>query len=416
MRTYRTTATLVSRLAMPTGRWEAADALAEHLGAEHLLVFTQDARVGALLPAPGFPQTFPRGRPWRAFLEGCLARGQHSAELPFPDRETTTMALGLVAEGDADAVLVLLGGCPIKAEVNVVRALLPLVAAAFRGERDALSAAAHAALADAAAKRANALAEALDTARRELQQAMWTRTDFLASASHDLKNPLAAIKGTAQLLRRRAERAGTPETVGLLKGLISIDSTASQMTALINDLLDLTRQQVDRPLELERIEVDLVALARRVVDEFAQTTERHDIMIRAEASELIGLWDAHRLERVLGNLVGNAIKYSPDGGVITVTIAGEPATDPVCGVLTIADQGLGIPAADVPRVFDRFHRASNVVGRIGGTGIGLASVRQTVETHGGTVSVESDVGRGSTFSLRLPLAPADATLAERSAG
>ena len=412
MRTYRTTAALTARLADPTARRAASRALAEHLGADDLLVFVRDPEVGALLPAPGFPQTLPGGRTWRTFLARCVEVGRHSGELPFLDTARTTVVLGMATEGempDDPAVLILVGGEPSGPEVGVVRSLLPLLAAAFRGERAALAATAQATVARASAERANALAAGLDAARAELQQAIWTRADFLASASHDLKNPLAAIKGTAQLLRRRATRAGTPELAGLLPGLETIDATATQMTALIDDLLDLTRRQMDRPIELEQTPTDLVAMARRVVGELAPTTERHRLVVETTVLELVGRWDPRRLERALANLIGNAIKYSPAGGDVTVAISPEPGTDPdglpKWAVLAVSDRGLGIPAADLPRVFDRFHRASNVVGRIGGTGIGLASVLQMAEAHGGTVSVDSREGQGSTFTLRLPLEP-----------
>ena len=419
MRTYQTTAALTARLADPAARREAARALAVHLGAVDLLVFTRDAEIGVLLPAPGFPQTLPRGRTWRAFLARCLELGCHRDALPFPDEATTTGALGMATEGagpEATAVLVLLGGAPAQAEVGIVRSLLPLLAAAFRGERAAQVATAQANVARESAERAHVLAAGLDAARAELQQAIWTRADFLASASHDLKNPLAAIKGTAQLLRRRATRAGTPETAGLVPGLASIDATATQMTALIDELLDLTRRQMDRAIELEPTPTDLVALARHVVGELAPTTDRHHLVVQSEAPELIGRWDARRLQRALGNLVGNAIKYSPAGGDVTVAISGEPSADPAWAVLAVSDRGLGIPAADLPRVFDRFHRASNVVGRIGGTGIGLASVQQTAEAHGGTITVDSREGAGSTFTLRLPLAPVEPPAAEPRLG
>ena len=121
--------------------------------------------------------------------------------------------------------------------------------------------------------------------------------------------------------------------------------------------------------------------------------------------ELLGEWDARRLERVLTNLVSNAIKYSPEGGEVTIRIAAEVDAEGSRAVLTVADQGLGIPAADLAKVFERFHRASNIVGRIGGTGIGLASVRQIVTAHGGAACVSSQEGQGATFVVRLPLTP-----------
>jgi signal transduction histidine kinase len=106
---------------------------------------------------------------------------------------------------------------------------------------------------------------------------------------------------------------------------------------------------------------------------------------------------------VLGNLLDNAIKYSPDGGDIAVTIALAEADGQRQAVLSVQDHGIGIPAGDLPHVFERFFRGTNVAGRIRGTGIGLAGSRQIVEQHGGTLTVESREGEGSTFTVRLPL-------------
>jgi signal transduction histidine kinase len=111
---------------------------------------------------------------------------------------------------------------------------------------------------------------------------------------------------------------------------------------------------------------------------------------------------------VLHHLLGNAVKYSPDGGEVTISVGREATRDGrEWATLSVRDQGLGIPAADLPHVFDRFHRAANVVGPIRGTGLGLSSARQVIEQHGGTVGIESTEGEGSTFTIRLPLAGAD---------
>jgi len=106
------------------------------------------------------------------------------------------------------------------------------------------------------------------------------------------------------------------------------------------------------------------------------------------------------VERVLGNLVSNALAYSPRGGAVTVTVDRERDE---WAILQVSDHGLGIPATDLPHIFERFHRGGNVAGRIAGSGIGLAAVRQIVEQHGGTITVESREGKGSTFTVRLPL-------------
>jgi signal transduction histidine kinase len=107
---------------------------------------------------------------------------------------------------------------------------------------------------------------------------------------------------------------------------------------------------------------------------------------------------------VLGNLLGNAVKYSPAGGEVAVRVVRErDAGGRAWAVVAVRDQGIGIPVADLPHVFERYRRGSNVGGRIVGSGVGLAGARQIVEQHGGTIAVASEEGRGSTFSLRLPL-------------
>jgi hypothetical protein len=117
---------------------------------------------------------------------------------------------------------------------------------------------------------------------------------------------------------------------------------------------------------------------------------------------LTGFWDGPRLERVLGNLLGNAIKYSPDGGEITIRIAREENGNTDTAVLSVEDRGVGIPPGDLHLVFERFRRAENVQS-IAGSGIGLAGTKRIVELHGGTIAVSSVEGEGSTFTVRLPI-------------
>ncbi len=169
------------------------------------------------------------------------------------------------------------------------------------------------------------------------------------------------------------------------------------MAVLLDAFLDVSRLEAGKPLELNKQRGDLVPLVRQVVSECQQTTARHRIALEAPA-ELSAQADGARLQRVVGNLVGNAIKYSPDGGEINVKLEAHD-TDVV---LTVRDRGIGIPGQDQQRVFERFQRGSNVEGRIPGTGIGLAGARQIVEQHGGTISVKSQIGKGATFTVRFP--------------
>ena len=235
-------------------------------------------------------------------------------------------------------------------------------------------------------------------AEEERQRLEGDKDEFLAAVSHDLKNPLATIKATAQLLQRQAAR-GRTDPDRLAAGLASIDAVSSQIVAQLDTLLEVTRERLGRPMDLERQVVDLVALTRQVAAEQQVITDRHQLEVIAGETELVGHWDTSRLRRVLSNLLGNAIKFSPRGGPISVVVE----RDQDMAVLMVRDHGLGIPATDLPRIFEHFHRAGNVARSIPGTGIGLASVRHIVEQHGGTVDVASREGEGSTFTVRLPL-------------
>ena len=239
------------------------------------------------------------------------------------------------------------------------------------------------------------------------QDAIRLRDELFTIVSHDLKNPVATIKGFAQLLKRMLNRMNLPDKVQqaqIVDGLSRIDLTATRMTTLINEMLDIAHLQIGKPLNLDQRETDLVRLAHQAVISYQQTTQRHRFHIEIGEPELVGWWDTVRLERVLGNLLSNAVKYSPEGGIITVKVMKEGDQ---WAVLSVEDQGVGIPADDLPHIFDRFHRAANIAGQIKGSGLGLASAHQIIKQHGGTITVTSQQGKGATFIVRLPLNPPD---------
>lgn len=248
-----------------------------------------------------------------------------------------------------------------------------------------------------------ATAAARDAALNETRAALQVRDEFLSSVSHDLRTPLTALKGLAQLLNRRASGGPTVESGRLLRQLEVMEAAVDRMAGLVDDLLDLSRLESGRALDLVLEPTDLVALARRVAADHQRVSPRHTIVVEPSAA-VIGVWDATRLERVLSNVVGNAVRYSPEGGAIVIAVA-QPAPEAGKGWIEVRvrDDGVGIPAADLPRVFDRFHRGANVSGLVKGTGIGLATVKQIVELHGGSVAIESEEGRGTTVAIRLPI-------------
>lgn len=229
------------------------------------------------------------------------------------------------------------------------------------------------------------------------------REQLLSMVSHDLKNPLGAIKGYTQLLQRALKKNYGALDERTTLTLDRINSTVTRMTGLINELLDLTRLQAGQPIELDLQSTDIVALMQQAIAEQQQQTQKHTIRLHTTTSELHGDYDAQRLERVFTNLLSNAIKYSPDAPFVDVSIDHETQEEQTIAIIAIRDYGIGIPQQDIPHIFEQFHRAGNVIGTIKGTGVGLASAYEITKRHSGTITVESNEGVGSTFTVRLPL-------------
>jgi signal transduction histidine kinase/GAF domain-containing protein len=238
------------------------------------------------------------------------------------------------------------------------------------------------------------------------------REEFLAAMSHDLKNPLTSIIGMSQLLQRRIGHIEEGEQAHFANGLGVIVQTAKQMAAQINELLDVTRVQMGRPLLMELAPTDVVALLKRVAEEYRQTAERHTLLLRHEDDSLISMVDSARLNRAFANILANAVKYSPEGGDILVAVVRGEDQDGAWIEISVTDHGVGIPSAEIDQVFQGFYRAGNVTERFSGTGLGLTGVRQVVEGHGGTITLESTEGMGTVVTIRIPWRPPTKTEAE----
>jgi excisionase family DNA binding protein len=242
---------------------------------------------------------------------------------------------------------------------------------------------------------------AVDNARlyQAAREAVQLRDTFFSVAAHELKTPLTALLGHGQLLLRRAGREGGLQVRDQRAVHIMVNQ-AARLHRMILLMLDSTRLEHGQ-FTLERAPVDLAALTAEIVAEVQATTELHALRLVSEEQSLVIKGDAFRLEQVLQNLIGNAVKYSPDGGAVTVRLA--CADDQVR--IAVQDCGIGIPAAAIPQLFQRYYRASNAVSQsMNGMGIGLYVVREIIALHGGTIGVESVEGQGSTFTVELPLA------------
>jgi signal transduction histidine kinase len=230
------------------------------------------------------------------------------------------------------------------------------------------------------------------------------RDEVLAAISHDLRTPLTTIKGMSSLLIKRLTSDKEPSRDVVIDRLGLVGRAADQMEGMIQDFLDFSRLEAGRPIDLDLQEVDLVGLIRRLAGEYQGQTSNHALRVETDLTGLDGFWDSTRLERVLLNLLSNAVKYSPDGGPIAVGIARQiDEHGRAWARVDVRDQGVGIPASELPRVFERFYRGSNVTGIIRGIGIGLTGAKGIVEQHGGRMQLESEEGMGTCAVIWLPI-------------
>ncbi len=222
------------------------------------------------------------------------------------------------------------------------------------------------------------------------------RKDFVANVSHELKTPITSIKGFIETLKEGA--AADPATAA--RFLTIVEKQTERMEAIIEDLLSLSRleQGRGRPLAMERFDVESVCASS--IDLVSDKAAKRGVKVRLSVPEGLSIRGNQSLiEQAILNLLDNAVKYSRDGGTVGLEVRAIGG----CVEISVKDQGIGIPAKELPRIFERFYRVDRARSReLGGTGLGLAIVKHIALAHGGEVLVESTIGVGSTFTLKLP--------------
>jgi signal transduction histidine kinase len=240
------------------------------------------------------------------------------------------------------------------------------------------------------------LAQAFNEMNTRVQTSQRSQREFVANVSHELKTPLTSVQGFAQALLDGT--AATPATQKQAAQVIYDES--GRMHRMVLDLLDLARLDAGT-LELQRAPVDLAAMLNSIAEKFTPQAHQGSVNINVEASPLpVVIGDGDRLVQVLTNLVDNALKFTPPGGSITLHARQEGSSIQV----EVADSGAGISSKALPYIFDRFFQAdpSRSGGQKHGAGLGLAIVKEIVAAHGGKISVRSEQGTGSTFTVTLP--------------
>ncbi|MBA3684936.1 MAG: hypothetical protein H0W72_06815 [Planctomycetes bacterium] len=409
-----TTASLVARLAQPEGRAAAARALAQHAGADDLLVFVADPDIPTLLPARGFARTLPGALTWQRFVAEVVQLGRTSGTLPFPTVEVEVACIGRSLDGSA--AIVFLGGRPDAAIVEEIVELLPLLAAVFQSERSVVNAQATMALARNAAKQLREQAMSVEQARRmaheellerrraeealaakavELERSNRELQQFAAIVSHDLQEPLRMVSNYMALMQRRLGDA-LDEKSKLYIGYAT--SGTERMAKLIRALLDYAQVgAIDRPFEM----VPLEAVAHEAIANVSQRIAESSASVRCGDLPCVP-GDHILLTQLFQNLLSNAIKFARPGVPPIVSITASESAD--AWRIEVSDNGIGIAPEHLARIFDVFQRVYTRA-EYEGNGIGLATCKRIVDQHAGHLAVESVTGAGSTFRIDLPKSP-----------
>lgn len=224
------------------------------------------------------------------------------------------------------------------------------------------------------------------------------KTRFHSMVSHEFRAPLAIIQSSSDLLKLYSADSSNK---AITRHIEQIQQQVRHMVVLLDEVLSIGRAEMIR-LDFRPQVTDVAQFCHELVTQYQKSAPTHRLVFSAENSNLLACLDKKLLQHALTNLLSNAVKYSPEGSTIQIVVC--PSGEDI--LIRVQDQGIGIPETDLKYLFELYHRATNV-GRIHGTGVGLAIVKQAIDAHGGTITVESTVNAGSTFTIALPAAPSD---------
>ena len=403
------TVRLTVALADVGNRFLAAQRLAEHAGADALLILVEDPAVDALVPSISFP-TLPGGQGWRDLRAAARRPGRHAGMVAFPTADSSTAALAYAHSG---VVLVFLGSGTRHEVIDEIGLVMPLLAAAFLAEQAAVAAQGERRVALTDAREAQALATALDAARSELERtlraledrtaaldaarsraerAVRAKDEFLAMLGHELRNPLSPMMTAVQLLRLKGQTGREHEI---------IERQVVNLTRLVDDLLDVSRLTSGK-IALRKEVIEVADAAARAIEMVSPLLEqkRQALSVNIPTRGLLVDADPTRLSQVLANLLINAAKYSDQETRIML----DAVIDGSAVRISVKDQGIGIAPDMLGTVFNVFEQQQQAIDRSqGGLGLGLAIARSLVTLHGGTIrAVSAGLGSGSEFIVELP--------------
>jgi signal transduction histidine kinase/CheY-like chemotaxis protein len=393
---------LIEGLASSESRQRAAVEVGAAAGCDELLFLVRDAETRAFVPAPGMPKTIRGGPMWRRFLRECAEPGVREGEVDLPE-PPLRRAWGF---STGESLVVAIGNAPDRDALQVLRLRMPLLGALLLCEQARRQQEVEVQLAREGAARAHALALALDTARAaaaELNGKLREETDrkdeFLAMLAHELRNPLAPLMSSVELLRRLDSSAAP----ALRRPLDVMSRQLAQLKRLVDDLLDVSR--VSRgTITLEREVLSLGDVLQSAAETVAPLVDakHHRLEVRGAEAGVHVVGDRARLIQVFANLLGNAAKYTEPGGSIAVDIIADGGRASVA----VRDTGVGVPPDKLGAIFQMFSQLQSSLHRSdGGLGIGLTLARTLVDLHGGSITAHSaGLGRGSTFVVSLPQA------------